>query len=202
MRLPTTAFEVLFFQSIWASARGWLRKLGSTRTAQPSYHYPEPLRGWFRVVEIDNVEEYAGNLFRRCFRAPPPTTPRHYVARVDINGEERTIGYIHFSPLDDYYLGGGMCIDDRTFRRLPSNRRAKLRDAGGIAEQMLRYATADLAHAKAIFGYVGDKRAERVDLRAGFELTQVKHLIVFWPQPLSQSERLHAIERVGQVGPF
>jgi hypothetical protein len=95
-----------------------------------------------------------------------------------------------------------MCIDDRVLRRLPPDQRIKLKAAGGIAEQMLRYTFADLADASAIFGYVGDKRAERVDLRAGFQHTGIKHLIVFWPGQLSESEQRVLVDRVAKVGPF
>src|SRR4029079_14040808 len=116
-------------------------------------------------------------------------------------GEERTIGYIHYAKLDDVYLGGGMCIDERVFRRLPTERREHLKQAGGIAEQMLRYTTAALADANAIFGYVGDTLAERVDLRAGFEHTGTEHLIVFWPRLLPVEEQRAIIARVARVGP-
>lgn len=168
----------------------------------PRYTVPQTLEGWFRIVEVDDVEPYAGALFRRCFRNPPPDVPRHFVALVDTDGEERTIGYIHYSKLDDVYLGGGMCIDERVFRRLPTERREHLKQAGGIAEQMLRHTTASLANAKAIFGYVGDKRAERVDLRAGFAHTGTEHLIVFWPRPLPVDEQRAIVARVARVGPF
>ncbi|MGH6740652.1 MAG: hypothetical protein ACREDY_16775 [Bradyrhizobium sp.] len=163
---------------------------------------PKPLAGWFKVVEIDDAEAYAGALFRRCFRGAPPDSPRHYVARAEAAGQERTIGYIHYRRLDDIYLCGGMCIDDRMLRRLSPDRRARLKAAGGVAEQMLRYTFADLADAKAIFGYVGDKRAERVDLRAGFQHTGVKHLIVFWPRHVCEVEQRALVERVATLGPF
>jgi len=177
-----------------------LRRPRSSASAR--YTMPEALAGWFRVVEIDDAQAYAGALFARCFRAVPPDFPRHYVARVDVGGEERTIGYVHYSRLDDVYLCGGMCIDDRVLRRLPSERRARLKAAGGIAEQMLRYTFAELAHAKAIFGHVGDKRAGRVVLRAGFRPTEVEHLIVFWPQRMPAIEQRALIERVAKLGPF
>jgi hypothetical protein len=184
--------------------RTWLRKLRNAlrlpRTA--AYKMPVGLAGWFRVIEVDDVESYAGALFRRCFRTAPPDSPRHYVARVDLGDEERTIGYIHYSRLDDVYLGGGMCIDERVLRRLPPERRARLKAAGGITEQMLRYTCADLADARAIFGYVGDKRAERVDLRAGFQHTEFERVIVFWPRKVPEIEQRTLIERVAKLGPF
>jgi hypothetical protein len=187
--------------------RNWLRNLRKALRlprmgAHARYAMPDELAGWFRVVEVDDAEAYAGGLFRRCFRTAPPDSPRHYVARVDVGGKERTIGYVHYSCLDELCLCGGMCIDDRVFRRLPSERRSRLKAAGGIAEQMLRYTFADLGDAKAIFGYVGDKRAERVDLRAGFQHTEYKHLIVYWPNRVPEIEQRALIERVAKLGPF
>ena len=191
-----------------AALRKWLGRDRASRNGDragaslPRYVVPEELDGWFTIVEVDDVEPYAGALFRRCFRMAPPAMPRHFVARVDVDGEQRTIGYIHYSKLDDVYLGGGMCIDERVFRRLPAARRESLKRAGGIAEQMLRHTTASLSNAKAIFGYVGDKRAEKVDLRAGFEHTGAAHLIVFWPRPLPRADRQAVVARVAQLGPF
>ena len=184
---------------------GWFRCLGDAlglRRARREYALPPALAGWFCVAEITDVEAGAGELFRRAFRTDPPTTPRHYVALVTIDGEQRTIGYVHYERMDDVYLCGGMCMDERTFRRLPADRRAALKRAGGIAEQMLRHTFAALADAKAIFGYVGDKRAERVDLRAGFSHTGLPHLIVHWPQHLPPAERDALVERVAKLGPF
>lgn len=184
---------------------GWFRGLRDAMRpphAARGYVLPQSLAGWFSVTEIDDVETHAGDLFRRSFRAEPPKTPRHYVARVDLDGRQRTIGYVHHERLGDVYLCGGMCMDERTFRRLPGERRTALKEAGGVAEQMLRHTFADLAFAKAIFGYVGDRRAERVDLRAGFRHTGLPYLIVHWPRRLPPSEQRTLIERVAKLGPF
>ncbi|HLX29618.1 MAG TPA: hypothetical protein VKV24_14140 [Casimicrobiaceae bacterium] len=185
--------------------QAWLGALGDAlriRRTRPRYVIPASLAGWFRIVEIDEVEAYAGALFRRAFRCDPPLEPRHFVARVAIGNAERTIGYVHYAKFDDIYLCGGMCMDERMFRRLPAERRTALKAAGGVAEQMLRHTFDELSHAKAVFGYVGDRRAERVDLRAGFRHTGRKHLIVFWPGRLSRSEREAITDRVAALGPF
>ncbi|MHB8493915.1 MAG: hypothetical protein ACYC9Z_05870 [Casimicrobiaceae bacterium] len=167
-----------------------------------AYSLPGVLASWFSIVEVPDAEPMAGELFRRSFNDYPPDVPHHYVARVSLDGEQRTIGYVHMRPLEDMFLCGGMCMDDRVFRHLPHERRAALKAVGGVAEQLLRHAFADLAHARAIFGYVGDKRAERVDLRAGFEHTGVEHLIVYWPRWLPELEKTALVERVARAGPF
>jgi len=191
------------------SAKNWLERVtGLFRPSSSSYQEttlrvsPQELSDWFRIVEVNDAARYAGELFRRCFQHPPPDYPRHYVALAEIDGEERTLGYIHYTALDDVYLCGGMCIDERAYRRLPAARRAQLKAAGGIAEQMLRHTFAELAQAKAIFGHVGEPRAERVDLRAGFRHTGLPHLMVYWPKPLPESEQIALTERIAAIGPF
>lgn len=166
------------------------------------YRLPEATRGWFDIVEVDDAEAAAGELFRRSFRGDPPDFPRHYVARAALDGSWPTIGYVHMTPTERIYLCGGMCIDERVYRRLPAERRATLKAIGGIAEHMLRYVFADCSDGLAIFGYVGDRRAERVDLRAGFRHTGHKHLIVYWPRPLPESGQRALIEQAAAIGPF
>jgi hypothetical protein len=166
------------------------------------YILPAPVSGWLRIVEIDDVETYAGELFRYCFGSPPPAFPRHYVARYGASQREVTVGYVHYSPFEDTYLCGGMCMDSRVYRRMPRAHREALKAAGGIAEQLLRHTFADLAQATAIFGYVGDPRAERVDLRVGFRHTGVRHLIAHWPRPLPDTEKQTLIQKVAALGPF
>ena len=156
-----------------------------------------------RVEETSDAEFYAGDLFRRRFRANPPDFPKHYVA---FYRHGRTsywpVGYIHYSTFDDTYLCGGMVIDDRIYRRIPAPHRKLVKDAGGIAEIMLRETFARLAHAPAIWGYVGDKQAEAVDVRAGFRHTHHPHVMVVWNRELPEAEKAARLERVIALGPF
>ncbi len=167
-----------------------------------TYRLPPPLSTWLRLHEIRDAEALAGELFRHCFKQPVPDHPRHYIASADILGIERTIAYAHFTPLRNLYLCGGLCIDDRAYRRLPAESRSALKAAGGIAEQLLRHSFHDLRDADAIFGYVGDIRAERIDLRVGFRHTGFPHLIVYWPKPLSIWRKFRMVLEVQKLGPF
>ncbi len=175
---------------------------------RPRFSLPPELRDWLRVCEIDDAERHAGDLFRHSFRSPPPDFPRHYVAlyRPGADGgvelPEITVGYVHFTPYQGLYLGGGMCMDNRVVRRMPVERRVALKQAGGIAEQMLRYVFQDLSDGRAIFGYVGDTRAERIDLRVGFSHTGHEHLIVHWPRELPEDEKRRIVDHVATLGPF
>lgn len=178
--------------------------------ASPAPGQPDPspveagsVRDIVRVEETTDAEFFAGDLFRRRFGADPPDYPRHYVA---FYRHGRTsylpVGYIHYTTFEDSFLCGGMVIDERLYRRLPPPHRKLIRDAGGIAEIMLRETFARLAHAPAIWGYVGDKQAEAVDARVGFRHTRDQHVMVVWNRDLSEEEREARLARVIALGPF
>jgi hypothetical protein len=155
------------------------------------------------VDEVADAEFYAGDLFRRRFRHDPPAFPRHFVAFYrEGRTRYRPVGYVHYSPFEDSFLCGGMVIDDRLYRRIPAPHRAVIKDAGGIAERMLRETFARLAAAPAIWGYVGDKQAEAVDVRAGFLHTHHPHVMVVWNHDLPEADKAARVERVIALGPF
>lgn len=93
-------------------------------------------------------------------------------------------------------------MDDRAYRRLPAAHRAAIKSAGGIAEIMLRETFARLRDAPAIWGYVGDKLAEVVDLRGGFVHTGVKHVMVVWNRDMDADEKASRLAKVVALGPF
>lgn len=156
-----------------------------------------------RVEEVSDAEFYAGALFRRRFGGPPPDYPRHYVAFYR-HGRSRylPVGYIHYTRFEDTWLCGGMVIDERLYRRIPAPHRKLIKEAGGIAELMLRDTFARLADAPAIWGYVGDKQAEEVDSRVGFRHTHHPHVMVVWNRELPEAEKAARLERVIALGPF
>ena len=161
------------------------------------------VRDILRVEEVSDAEFYAGDLFRRRFRGPPPDYPRHYVAFYR-QGRTRylPVGYIHYTRFEDTWLCGGMVIDDRLYRRIPATHRKLIKAGGGIAEMMLRDTFARLADAPAIWGYVGDKQAEEVDKRAGFVHTHHAHVMVVWNRELPEADKAARLERVIGLGPF
>jgi hypothetical protein len=156
-----------------------------------------------RVEEVSDAEFYAGELFRRRFRADPPDFPRHFVPFYRQGRTTyRPVGYVHYTAFEDSWLCGGLVMDDRAYRRIPAPHRNLIKDAGGIAEIMLRATFARLADAPAIWGYVGDKQAEEVDLRAGFRRTHHRHVMVVWNRELSEEEKAARLARVIALGPF
>ena len=155
------------------------------------------------VQEVADAEFFAGELFRRKFHAPPPDFPIHFVSFYRAAPSElRVIGYVHYSEFEDSYLCGGLVIDDRLYRRMPGAQREAIRSGGGIAEHLLKVTFARLGHAAAIWGYVGDTRAERVDLRAGFRRTEHPYIMVCWMRDLSEAEKRARMSRVVALGPF
>jgi hypothetical protein len=198
---------------LWRSWRARLRRASPAAVAAPPESTPSsvasPARGiaiqdLLCVEQVTDAEFFAGELFRRKFHAPPPAFPKHFVsfyraAPADV----RVIGYVHFTEFEDSYLCGGLVIDDRLYRRLPAPHRAAIRSAGGIAEHLMTIAFARLRHAAAIWGYVGDTRAERVDQRVGLRRTEHPYVMVCWLRTdLSEAEQRARMARVVALGPF
>ncbi len=150
-----------------------------------------------RVVEIDDPA-IAAHLFRRKFGQEIPQFPRHFVAMA---GKE-CAGYVHYTAWQGDYLCGGLCIDDRVYRALSPLQRAWLRDRGGIAEMMMRHAHAALTDGAAIWGYIGDKQAEAVDRRVGFEKVAEPYLFVIWVKPISEDGKKRRIAAAEKLGAF
>lgn len=171
---------------------------------------PEPVSGWnaiadlVAVVELDDAAaaREVGPLFRRLFGDDLPAFPRHFVLRYVGAATPVPLAYAHFTPWEGCYLGGGMAFDERVYRRIASAHRARIRAAGGVTEFLLRRIRERLADAIALFGHVGEPRAERVDLRAGYERTAHPHVIVCWQRELPRAEREVLVARVAALGPF
>jgi len=156
-----------------------------------------------KTIEVPEAEFYIGQLFRRKFGDPAPDFPRHFVAIYKAAPTEFwPVGYIHFSRFDDSFLGGGLVIDDRAYRRMPDARRKSIRDAGGIAEKMFREALAVLSEAPAVWVYVGDAKSERVSLRVGFRHADHPYLMVVWNKDVADDEKYRRLARVSALGPF
>jgi hypothetical protein len=156
-----------------------------------------------RVEEVADAEFFIGDLFRRRFHGDPPNYPRSFVAFYQpIRSHLEAVGFVHYLAFEDSYLCGGLVIDERRYRQMPMEHRKVIKAAGGIAEKMLRVTFARLADAPAIWGYVGDALAEKVDLRAGFRHTTHQHIMVCWNKDLSAEEKEQRLAKVVALGPF
>jgi len=141
-----------------------------------------------RIEEVANAEFYVGDLFRRRFRGDPPDYPKHFVAFYKPDRSMlQAVGYVHYTSFEDSWLCGGLVIDDRLYRRMPAAHRNLIREAGGIAEKLLRDTFA---------------LAEKVDLRAGFRHTTDRYVMVCWNKTLPDDEKQQRLARVVALGPF
>lgn len=157
----------------------------------------------FAVIEVADPRYFADRLFRECFGHSVPNHGRHFIAFYTWPDERvEVLGYVNFTAYRNVYRGGGMCVKRGAYRRLPEADRAELRKRGGIAQCLLGSAANVLKDAVALFGYVGDKTAENVDLRAGYQHTGHPHLIVRWQRELDPATRRALVEEVAALGPF
>jgi len=164
---------------------------------------PASIDDIIRVEEVSDAEFFIGDLFRRRFHCDPPDYPLSFVAFYrPARWRLEAVGYVHYLVHEDSYLCGGLVIDERRYRQMPSEHRKVIKDAGGISEKLLRATFARLADAPAIWGYVGDPLAEKVDLRAGFRHTNHQHIMVYWNKDLSAEEKEQRLAKVVALGPF
>jgi hypothetical protein len=160
---------------------------------------------YFPMLEVDDAQPLAGRLFERFFGHATPSYPRHFVLLYCPNkalGTHRTVAYVHQLPFGEVHLAGGMFVDERSYRALPSELYAEIRQEGGFGTMVLRESIARLGDSPAAFAYVGEPRSRRAVIRAGFVDAGEKHLMVYWRKPLSHSERIRLIQSVAAHGPF
>lgn len=160
---------------------------------------------FFRVVEVVDADFLVGALFRRRFSTDSfPRSPKHFVAFYKgTDGTLLPLGYVHFEIWEGQAMGGGLVIDERLYRRMPSGDRDLIRANGGVAEALLRASIALLPDDLiGIWGYVGDKQAEKVDLRVGFRHTGRPHLMVIWRNEPDDAGKAYWIGRAEAYGPF
>ena len=162
------------------------------------------LARWLRVEQRVDGDVLAAGLFQHRYRSEIPHFPHHVVGNCrTIDGTWRPAAYIHFTDRGDFLLGGGACVDDRVLRQLPQEAREALRAAGGLYRACLEWAIAHYSPShQAIFGYCGDRLAERIDLAAGFRRTGHPHLLIRTLRPLSDEVTARMIAAANAEGPF
>jgi hypothetical protein len=155
------------------------------------------------VAEVEDGGRIANALFRLRYGQDAPGFPSHVIAFWREGGAEIPLCYIHFTAQGEILLGGGACVDNRALRRLPADLRGAIRGAGGLYKYSLAWSVRYFAPRFAgIFGYCGDKLAERADLAVGFNKTEHPRLLVYWTRPLDATAQQKMIEQANAVGPF
>jgi hypothetical protein len=178
---------------------------GRTRPAAP--RQPAHWRDRLRTYEINDARVVAGDLFRRCFGQEVPDYPRHFVlvhSPEPGSGDPPTVvAYVHQTCRESYALCGGMCVDERAYRRMPRWLFQAVREEGGLATIVTRDSVEMLGEeCVAVFGHVGEPRARAADLRTGFVDTGRNPLMVIWRKDLPDSDRELLVDRVEALGPF
>ena len=158
---------------------------------------------FWEVKEISDAKKIAGELFFNAFRCNIPDEPYHFVLLFNTQNGIETGGYVHFQRYKEReYLCGGLVVNANLFRRLLPEQRTVIKSMGGFAEILLKESFSKIKKWDVIWGYVGDKLAEKVDLRVGFRHTQREYIMAVWGKEFSELEKYDLIEQVYKVGPF
>ena len=172
-----------------------------------NHRAPGDWRAQLTTYEVDDARGIADALFTRAFGHAPPVEGRHFVlvyfpAAGSHDPTPRVVAYTHQRALDELYLAGGMCVDERIYRHLPERLFQAVKDEGGLATIVMRDSFAMLGDSPACFGHVGEPRARQADLRAGFVDTGLPHLMVHWRREIPEAEKRRLIGKVEAHGPF
>jgi len=169
------------------------------------------------VFESKDAARHASTLFRESFGSDfpvpcayrildtmvQPEDWRQYVAIYTWpDGTEECIGFCNWIKYKEVYLEGGLAVRKSFYRRLDKETYADCSGRGGIAQIIMETAATELTDCVAWFGYCGDAKALRVDLRVGYEQLDHPYLIVKWMQPLDEATRKKWIDDVLRIGPF
>ncbi|HTS22292.1 MAG TPA: hypothetical protein VMN79_10840 [Casimicrobiaceae bacterium] len=171
----------------------------------------------FNVSFFPNAEFFAADLFYESFRTPFPVPREHAGLSIPTPPESwkqevafykwpdehiEVVGFCNWIRHADCYLCGGMCVRSSFYRRLPREHWVACRARGGVAQIVLETAFSTLTDCVAWFGYCGDRKAYIVDIRAGYQPTRHRYLIVKWNASLDATGQRALEDRLAAIGPF
>jgi len=158
----------------------------------------------FRIVEVSDGRFFADEIFKRKLGGTVPDYGRHVIAFYKHDWTDITpLGYQHVLPHNGVGLCGGGSVDGRAFTRISQEHCQQIYRAGGVLYQLLTYVFTQMADDySAFFGYCGDKRAEEIDLKAGFKPTKYPLLLANFHKALSDYEKDDLIENIYSIGRF
>lgn len=170
-----------------------------------------------KVFESKDAVRYAGALFQESFNSAFPEPVAYRILETEIkpedwrqyvamytwpDGKEECVGFCNWIKYKDVYLEGGLAVKKNFYRRLAPPAFAECTSRGGIAQIVMETAAAELTDCVAWFGYCGDPKALRVDLRVGYVQINHPYLIVKWMREVSESQKQQWIDDVTRIGPF
>lgn len=160
-------------------------------------------KDYFRVCEVSDGRFFAGEIFKVKFGGVLPDYGRHIVALYKNGMTLVPLGYLNILEHEGIALVGGGCVYGKSFQNVSPEHCMEIRASGGVLFCMLRYVFLTMAEDyQAFFGYCGDRRAEEVDLQAGFRHTKYPNLLAFFHKYISDIDKCKITENVYQLGPF
>lgn len=156
------------------------------------------------ITTVSDGPFFIGGLFQKKFAHPAPDHGISVVCFYRKNWQQFIpICYVNWNPFDEIMLGGGATTDVFAFRQMPRQLISNIKNAGGIYLHALQFSLHHFRDdCEAFFGYTADKLALDVDLKAGFNPTKYKHLVVHFHKPLSPDRKEFLIDKANGVGPF
>jgi hypothetical protein len=170
-----------------------------------------------QVFESKDAASYAGALFQDSFNSAFPVPVSYRILDTEISvqdwrqnvaiytwpdGTEECVGFCNWIRYKDVYLEGGLAVKKNFYRRLARPHFAECTARGGIAQIVMETAATELTDCVAWFGYCGDPKALRVDLRVGYVQLAHPYLMVKWMRELPAPEKQAWIDDVERIGPF
>ncbi|MCV6627257.1 MAG: polysaccharide deacetylase family protein [Cellvibrionaceae bacterium] len=167
---------------------------------------PLKLEDVFGVVEVDQAEFLAGDLFRRRFNTDSfPETPHHYIAFVKLAcGNLVRVGYIHQTAWNGCFLTGGLVSENQPATPIPKAIKALIWEHGGVAKLLMSYAVNSVpADTKAVWAYSGHPSTLKMCDELGLLPTSAPHVRMKWlDTSADEQERARYLAQVVALGPF
>lgn len=155
------------------------------------------------VSEVSDGQPLAEPIFQRKYRANAPSHGHHVLVFCRVQGDWVPASYINYLPHHGAMLVGGACTDGRVLTRLPLDDQNRIRSAGGLMLQAVRYSERQFESSSiATFGHCGDARSWSVLERCGYVRLNDPHLIVRWNREPGRWRRARLIGSVKALGPF
>ena len=156
------------------------------------------------ISEMSAGAEFADPIFRRKYGAPAPRHGRHLIAwyRGD-RGAWIPVAYLNYLPFQAGMLIGGACTDGERLRAMPQDQRERIKAAGGLMLQLVRFGEARYASESiGTFGHCGDERSWSVLSQCGYVRLDDPHLIARWNREPDADAKQRLIAALKAIGPF
>jgi hypothetical protein len=161
------------------------------------------LESLIHVTEVADGQALAEPIFQRKYRAAAPGHGHHVLVFCRLQGLWVPASYINYLPHRGAMLVGGACTDGRILAALDPADQGRIRAAGGLMLQAVRYSEKRFERESiATFGHCGDDRSWSVLAQCGYERLDDPHLIVRWNRKPGRWHRARLLGSVQALGPF